>query len=152
MMKHIKKTLSLIMVLCMVFSLTLVNVPAAEAVTDTETTEQESVAETIAGNMANVTENKSDDDPSDGTVDELKADKDISETDTGTVTDNEAVLYAAGSNEKTTAVNIEKTKSVPLADASFYKIFHLDAGRKYFSLDQIKEIIDFISANYYNAL
>lgn len=156
MMKHIKKTLSLIMVLCMVFSLTLVNVPAAEAVTDTETTEQESVAETdsetIAGNMANVTENKSDDDPSDGTMDELKADKDISETDTGTVTDNEAVLYAAGSNEKTTAINIEKTKSVPLADASFYKIFHLDAGRKYFSLDQIKEIIDFMSANDYNAL
>lgn len=25
---------------------------------------------------------------------------------------------------------------------SFYRIFHLDAGRKYFSVDQIKTIID----------
>ena len=62
------------------------------------------------------------------------------------------IVYICSPYSGDIEVNIEKTKSVPLADASFYKIFHLDAGRKYFSLDQIKEIIDFMSANDYNAL
>lgn len=35
---------------------------------------------------------------------------------------------------------------------SFYRIFHLDAGRKYFSVDQIKTIIDSLASNNYTHL
>lgn len=34
-------------------------------------------------------------------------------------------------------------------DTSVMRIFHLDCGRKYFSVDEIKEIIDWLSANHY---
>lgn len=36
-----------------------------------------------------------------------------------------------------------KTNSVPLPDGTFYRIVHLDCGRKYFSEAQIKQIIDY---------
>ena len=39
--------------------------------------------------------------------------------------------------------NVTKTKSVPLPDGTFYRIVHLDCGRKYFSKAQIKQIIDY---------
>ena len=32
---------------------------------------------------------------------------------------------------------------------TFYRIFHLDCGRKYFSVDQIKDLIDTLAANHY---
>lgn len=38
---------------------------------------------------------------------------------------------------------VKKTKSVPLPDGTFYRIVHLDCGRKYFSEAQIKQIIDY---------
>ena len=34
-------------------------------------------------------------------------------------------------------------------DNTFYRIFHLDAGRKYFSVDQIKTIIDTMAESNY---
>lgn len=34
-------------------------------------------------------------------------------------------------------------------NSTFYRIFHLDAGRKYFSVDQIKALIDTLAANNY---
>ena len=39
--------------------------------------------------------------------------------------------------------------TVNAADNTFYRIFHLDAGRKYFSVDQIEAIIDTLAANNY---
>lgn len=39
--------------------------------------------------------------------------------------------------------NVTKTKSVPLPDGTFYRIVHLDCGRKYFSEAQIEQIIDY---------
>lgn len=38
---------------------------------------------------------------------------------------------------------VTKTNSVPLPDGTFYRIVHLDCGRKYFSEAQIKQIIDY---------
>lgn len=38
---------------------------------------------------------------------------------------------------------VTKTKSVPLPDGTFYRIVHLDCGRKYFTEAQIKQIIDY---------
>ena len=37
-------------------------------------------------------------------------------------------------------------------EPGFYKIFHLDCGRKYFTVDEIKEIIDTLAANDYTHL
>lgn len=44
---------------------------------------------------------------------------------------------------------VTKTNSVPLPDGTFYRIVHLDCGRKYFKVDEIKKIIDFAAANNY---
>ncbi|MGM9637445.1 MAG: family 20 glycosylhydrolase, partial [Eubacteriales bacterium] len=35
------------------------------------------------------------------------------------------------------------------SDSEFYRIFHLDCGRKYFSVDQIEALIDSLSENHY---
>ena len=48
--------------------------------------------------------------------------------------------------------SINKNQSVSLDTGIFYRIFHLDAGRKYFSMAQIKEIIDQLAANNYTHL
>ena len=49
-------------------------------------------------------------------------------------------------------VTINKQQSVPLNTDEMYKIYHLDCGRKYFSVEQIKTLIDTIAANDYNTL
>lgn len=38
---------------------------------------------------------------------------------------------------------VTRTQNVPLPDGTFYRIVHLDCGRKYFSEAQIKQIIDY---------
>ena len=63
-----------------------------------------------------------------------------------------APLNLVAANKTETTTTITKERSIPLDTKSFYKIFHLDAGRKYFSLEQIKEIIDIMSKNDYNTL
>ncbi|MCQ2431667.1 MAG: family 20 glycosylhydrolase [Clostridia bacterium] len=45
-----------------------------------------------------------------------------------------------------------KLLSVPLDSTELLKIFHLDCGRKYFSVSQIEDIIDALEANGYNCL
>lgn len=120
-MKHIKKILSGMLVLCMLLSLAPATVLADEVTTTEETSLTENVSE------------------------EPKEDEAALST------------YSLGTEDystETTAeiASITKTKSVPLNTDSFYKIFHLDAGRKYFSVDQIKDIIDIMAANDYNTL
>lgn len=44
---------------------------------------------------------------------------------------------------------VEKTKSVPLKDGTFYRIVHIDCGRKYFSVTDLKKIIDYAAASNY---
>lgn len=44
---------------------------------------------------------------------------------------------------------VEKTKSVPLKDGTFYRIVHIDCGRKYFSFTALKKIIDYAAASNY---
>lgn len=43
----------------------------------------------------------------------------------------------------------DETAAVSLDTSVFYRIFHLDCGRKYFSVDQVKAIIDTLAANNY---
>ncbi len=44
---------------------------------------------------------------------------------------------------------VEKTQSVPLKDGTFYRIVHIDCGRKYFSVTDLKKIIDYAAASNY---
>lgn len=62
------------------------------------------------------------------------------------------MALAAPSTQAATMTSVEKTQSVSLDPDMFYRIFHLDAGRKYFSVAQIKEIIDLLAANNYTHL
>lgn len=50
------------------------------------------------------------------------------------------------------AANVEQQKSVPLDTSRFYTIFHLDCGRNYFSVQQIKNIIDEMAKDGFNTL
>ena len=38
------------------------------------------------------------------------------------------------------------------ASDDFIRVFHMDVGRKYFTVDEVKEVIDTLSANYYTHL
>lgn len=44
---------------------------------------------------------------------------------------------------------VTKTQSVPLKDGTFYRIVHIDCGRKYFSVTDLKKIIDYAAASNY---
>ena len=44
---------------------------------------------------------------------------------------------------------VTRTQSVPLKDGTFYRIVHIDCGRKYFSVTDLKKIIDYAAASNY---
>lgn len=44
---------------------------------------------------------------------------------------------------------VTKTQGVPLKDGTFYRIVHIDCGRKYFSVTDLKKIIDYAAASNY---
>lgn len=44
---------------------------------------------------------------------------------------------------------VTKEKSVSLPEGTFYRTFLLDCGRKYFTVEQIKEVIDCLAENHY---
>ena len=44
---------------------------------------------------------------------------------------------------------VTKTQNVPLKDGTFYRIVHIDCGRKYFSVTDLKKIIDYAAASNY---
>lgn len=48
-----------------------------------------------------------------------------------------------------TAFASENTSAYSTGSTEFMRVFHLDCGRKYFTVDQIKELIDAISAAHY---
>ena len=56
---------------------------------------------------------------------------------------------AAGYADAAQINYVEKTKSVPLKDGTFYRIVHIDCGRKYFSVTDLKKIIDYAAASNY---
>lgn len=142
-MKHMRKILSWLLILFMMFSLVSVDVSAEEISPDTEATveneesketETEEKAESVENTKttkAEETENEEQKKNQDSVVENLKEDKKESEPQLEEVT---------------------KSRSVPLDTTSVYKIFHLDAGRKYFSVDQIKTVIDTMAENDYNTL
>lgn len=162
-MKLMKKTLALLLVLCMFFS--MVPTVAAMEITGTET---EALPEDGAlkggdsdGTVPDNTiqqddENKTLPDETAAPADEEKPETESSgieepalqSEETDTLTDEVSTQA-----DDVTMVTIEKQKSVPLnTNDELYKIYHLDCGRKYFSVDQIEAVIDTIAANDYNTL
>ena len=51
--------------------------------------------------------------------------------------------------EETAALTAQATDADNTSDADFARIFHLDCGRKYFSVSEIEGIIDQLAANYF---
>ena len=125
-MKLVKKTLAFLLVFCMCFSMA----PTAFA----EEAEEQTKIETQT--------------------------KERTDTDVPAADEN-AETAESGDTDETTEKSgpaqlsldtVVKERSVPLSTDEIYKIYHLDCGRKYFSVEQIKEVIDTIAESDYNTL
>lgn len=125
-MKLVKKTLAFLLVFCMCFSMA----PTAFA----EEAEEQTKIETQ-------TEEQTDTDVP--AADENAETAEAEETDEATA-ESEPVQLSLDT--------VVKERSVPLNTDEIYKIYHLDCGRKYFSVEQIKEVIDTIAESDYNTL
>lgn len=107
-----------------------------EAVQPTESAEPTKPAETETPEVTEVPE-PTPENPA-ATVEPTQGEPTAEPTDEGIMPANVMPVQAE------TEINyVTKTNSVPLPDGTFYRIVHLDCGRKYFSEAQIKQIIDY---------
>ena len=167
-MKHIKKTLALLLVLCMVFgTIGTAYGSEIEEISSTESTEAvESPAEETTSEAdiaepseaADVQDEVGEPSETEASTDEAipsEADAASDEEDIEIAEDMPMMAALSMDTPATTSVemtSVTKTRSVSLNTDTFYRIFHLDAGRKYFSVAQIEAIIDQLSANNYTHL
>lgn len=164
-MKHVKKALAWMLVLCMVLTMAPVSVSAAEAVPDTDTSVTETVSEESEDMVVSTVLEETGTAEASETLEETRAEEstgipeeETAETlpaDNAESEESESVLDAQSldeENEEISMASIDKNRSVPLNTNEFYRIFHLDCGRKYFSVEKIKSIIDVMADNDYNAL
>ena len=116
-----RKLLSLLLTLLMVTSLLPMTALADEEVT----------ADSSAGSADTVqaAETGSDADADQAEVGEEE--EILPAADRDTTSDSEEITY------------VTKEKNVPLSEGTFYRSLHLDCGRKYFSVSDIKTIIDY---------
>lgn len=156
-MKRIKKSLAIILVLCMVLTLAPVSALAAEVPDNVDISESETIMdesekedgldEDFSGSLNDVSEETSSDETvletgeEKGnftlreTTPETSADDQEEIDDTVEAVENQIMVYSSSSRSLNTSV--------------FYRIFHLDCGRKYFSVDQIEALIDTLAENNY---
>ena len=125
-----KKLLALLLALIMTVSLLPMSVFAAGLGTE-PAQEEEAVIDVPATG-----ENGEDAEP---------VDEDAAAADTYAATDEIAVQEATD----TSIQYVTKKQSVPLKGNTFYRIVHIDCGRKYFSFDELKKIIDYAAASNY---
>lgn len=98
---------------------------------------------------ADVNAENPEDDPA-SVIEGEAADSDVLD---GQLPENEILINEEDENGiDAQSVSIEKKLEKPLDTSIFYRIFHLDAGRKYFTVDQIEGIIDTLSDNNYTHL
>lgn len=124
-MKLVKKTLAFLLVFCMCFSMAPTAFAEAEEQTKIETKTEEQTDTDVPA------------------ADENAETAEAEETDE-TTAESEPVQLSLDT--------VVKERSVPLNTDEIYKIYHLDCGRKYFSVEQIKEVIDTIAESDYNTL
>lgn len=170
-MKRIRKVLSILLVLCMVLTLVPTAAFAAEAEPDVEMTsasedviEEENMEEEVPSSAPDIsTEDSTTQEETveklEDSVDNTEALAEDTELETENKVENEEVsgsaavmTLTASDDTEDTITTIQKSRSVSLDTSSLYKIYHLDCGRKYFSVAQIEEIIDILAANDFNTL
>lgn len=149
-MRKIKKAVSLLLVFCMVFGLTT-SVFAEETENPLETTAEKSestveTAEIPEGQTEEVVE--STETQEEQTKESVDSTED-SASDEGMVYSAKASVLSFEDDDDTAVVSTTATPRDTSSD-EFYKIVHLDAGRKYFSPENIKKIIDNAAAAGFN--
>lgn len=126
-MKRLKKTLAVILTLCMMMS--CVSVTAFATGTDASEKDQTATEETNVSEDANTPEN-------------VNASEDANTSEDA----NKEAVVSSDSEEENDKVTLEdqwlKPQSSGVSTDDFFKIAFLDCGRKYFSVDSIKKIID----------
>lgn len=144
-MKHIRKTLALLLALSMVIG-SMGTVYADDTAVDSEVSEEIAIEETQEEESVD-----SSDDEIIETVDDTSAEtEEPAEEIVTEEVEEESDALMATDDASVTMTTVSKNQSVPLDTNSFYRIFHLDAGRKYFSVDQITDIIDTLAKNGYS--
>lgn len=150
MKKCFKKALSTMLVLGLLLSLFPVNTLAAEDDygKDAEVVESAVEEDTSSAAKTNLDDAQRQDEPSDST----DAEEDSQENESAVQSLDAENLNDDQNQMDVQAISIDKTQSVSLNTGEFYRIFHLDCGRKYFSIAQIEGIIDRLAANGYTHL
>ena len=132
-MKRLKKTLAVILTLCMMMS--CVSVTAFATGTDASEKDQTATEETNVSEDANTSEDAN-------MSENVNASEDANTSEDA----NKEAVVSSDSEEENDKVTLEKKwlnpQSSGVSTDDFFKITFLDCGRKYFSVDSIKKIID----------
>lgn len=170
MLRKVRRSLAVLLTLCMVLTLMPTTVWATETADtqaiekiETEMQSTDSTGETGTEGMTvdlaeDLTENMPDESivemPSEETSTNLETEETVEETINMINEDTEAVDNedAEETVEEIAAMSVDAVRSVPLDTSEFYRIFHLDCGRKYFTVGQIKGLIDTLAVNGYTAI
>lgn len=127
--KHTTSKKLLALLLALIMSLSLLPVSVLAAGLDGEPEDAPQVTEPVEEDMQ---------EPEVTDVEDV-ADADVQNMEGG------AAVYADAAQ-----INyVTRTQSVPLKDGTFYRIVHIDCGRKYFSVTDLKKIIDYAAASNY---
>ena len=159
MKSKVKQMLSVILTVCMLATVVPLNAYAADAdFGDSDTTdvtvESDEVDGTDETEDVDISEEEPTEEPDISVDEEESQDENVEDAENV----DDADVFSAGDDEDafsdgavdTQSFNyVSSVQSVSLPD-EYMKIFHLDAGRKYFSVDQIEAIIDTLSSNGYN--
>ncbi len=168
-MNMLKRSLAMLLVLAMLFSVVPFSVFAEETVETTAATEAMEAESGAPGNSNfGHSQGKGKDkdkhkNPQDQTEATEVTEETVPETTVETVpeTTEETVpevtvpqqLMMAAAPAAETETNVASTDGVytdPVdAPDEFIRVFHLDVGRRYFDVDEVKTIIDALAANYY---
>ncbi|MDD7646122.1 MAG: family 20 glycosylhydrolase, partial [Ruminococcus bromii] len=132
-MKKVKKVLSFLLVFCMILTI----MPMGVYATDLE--ESSAAADDLISEAT----------PTPVPAEDIPADDPVEGEPTPAPTEQPTPKPAEEPASYSITPYSGEAKSVPLDTNTFYRIFHLDCGRKYFSVDQIKVLIDKLAANHY---
>lgn len=144
-MKRLKKTLAVILTLCMMMS--CVSVTAFATGTDASEKDQTATEETNVSEDANTSEDAN-------MSENVNASEDANTSEDA----NKEAVVSSDSEEENDEVTLEDKWLHPQSSGvrttsntdDFFKITFLDCGRKYFSVDSIKKIIDNAAAAGFN--
>lgn len=164
MRSKVKQILSIILTVCMLVTVAPLNAYAADAdFGDGETTDITVDADEAGDLDVSEEESTDDNDISADIGEDVEEDveevtEETPEEELDAVVEDEEDVFSAGDTEDTFSDDetdaqafdyVTSNNTVALPDG-YMKIFHLDAGRKYFTVSEIEDIIDTLSANGYN--